>query len=95
MKFEGKLEGTPSNSASNLSDVKKFEGKREGIPSKFPANTTNTTNKTYTTYMSRVFSEESFLCKNCFCDTLNLRKVSINEIRQRQIGSSFKALFGN
>lgn len=89
MKFEGKLEGTPSNSASNLSDVKKFEGKREGIPSKLPANTTNKT------YMSRVFSEESFLCKNCFCDTLNLRKVSINEIRQRQIGSSFKALFGN
>jgi hypothetical protein len=40
MKFEGKNEGTPSNSASFLSNVKKFEGKHEGSPSDLPANTT-------------------------------------------------------
>jgi hypothetical protein len=50
MEFEGKHEGSPSNSASILSNMKKFEGKREGAPSKFPANTT---------YMSHVFSEDS------------------------------------
>ena len=46
MEFEGKHEGSPSNSASILSKVKRFEGKYEGAPSKFPANTT---------YMSYVF----------------------------------------
>ena len=51
MEFEGKLEGTPSNSASILSNVKKFEGKLEGIPSNFPANITDTTNTTNITDM--------------------------------------------
>ena len=50
MEFEGKHEGSPSNSASILFKVKRFEGKYEGAPSKFPANTT---------YISHFFSEES------------------------------------
>ena len=38
MEFEGKRDGVPANSPSNLSDVKTFEGKLEGVPARLPSN---------------------------------------------------------